>query len=116
MRNILSIAAIILAILVVSIVETPSEEINNPGWDWTTTVYDSEPTNPKLITVWWDVDQNLSPDTIWCVRKTLDEFALERDFDLNKFEHLIPVVAKRLEENCGITGFRIIGAGIEDAL
>ena len=115
MRQIFAVIAIVLGILIMSLVETPSEEIN-PGWDWTTMAYDSEPTNPKLIMVWWDTDQSYTPDTIWCVRHTLDEFVLERDFDLSKFEHLIPVVRKRLEENCGITGFRIIGAGIEDAI
>lgn len=116
MRSILSIVAIVASILIVSIIETPSEEINNPGWDWNSVVYEGEPTNPKIISVWWDVDQGYTPETIWCVRHTLDEFVSERDFDLSKFEHLIPTVRKRLEENCGITGFRIIGAGIEDAI
>lgn len=115
MRSILSIIAIVLAILVVSIVDAPSEEVN-PGWDWNSVVYEGEPTNPKIISVRWDIDQVYTPETIWCVRHTLDEFVSERDFDLSKFEHLISVVRKRLEENCGITGFRVIGAGIEDAI
>ncbi len=115
MRQILSIVSIILSILMVSIVDTPSGEIS-PGWDWNSVVYEGEPTNPKIISVWWDVDQGYTPETIWCVRHTLDEFVSERNFDLSKFEHLIPVVRKRLEVNCGITGFRVIGAGIEDAL
>ena len=116
MRQVLSIVAIVVSFVIISLVDSPAEDINNPGWDWTTTLYDSEPTNPKIVTVWWDVDQGYTPETIWCVRHTLDEFASERDFNLSKFEHLIPVVRKRLEENCGLTGFRVIGAGIEDAI
>ena len=115
MRNVISIIAIVASILIVSIIETPSEEIN-PSWDWTTTAYSNEPTNPKLITVWWEIDQELSPETIWSVRKVLDEFVSERDYDLERFDHLIPIVGKRLEDHYGITGFRVIGAGIEDAL
>ena len=115
MRHIFAVIAVIVSILIASLVETPSEEVNSV-WDWSATVYDNDPINPKILTIWWDTDQSYTPDTIWCVRHTLDEFVLERDFDLSKFEHLIPVVRKRLEENCGITGFRIIGAGIEDAI
>ena len=114
MRTILSIMAIIASILVVSLVETPSEEIN-PGYDWNSTVYEGEPTNPKIISVWWDINQELCPATVWIVRSELDKFVVERDFNMDNFEHFIPIVRERLEKR-GITGFRIIGAGIEDAL
>ena len=113
MRQVLSIIAIVLAILIVSIIDAPSEEVN-PSWDWSTTAFSGETTNPKLITVWWEIDQELSPETIWSVRKVLDEFVAERDYDLERFDHLIPIVGKKLEEYYGITGFRVIGAGIED--
>ena len=116
MRNTISIIVIVMSIMITSIVDAPCSDNVNPGWDWSTMAYSSDPTNPKLITIWWDIDQGYTPETIWCVRNTLDEFVFERDFDIEKFEHLIPIVGKRLEENCGITGFRVIGAGIEDAI
>ena len=115
MRSILSIVAIILAILVVSIVETPCSDETNPSWDWSTTAYSTEPTNPKIVTVWWEIDQELCPATVWIVRGELDNFVLERNFDMDNFDHLYTIVRERLEKR-GITGFRILGAGIEDAI
>ncbi len=115
MRQTLAVIAIVLGILIVSLVETPSEEIT-PSWDWSTMAYSNEPTNPKLITIWWEIDQELSPETIWSVRKTLDEFVVERDYNIENFNHMISIVGKRLEEYYGVTGFRVIGASIEDAI
>ena len=114
MRSILSIIAIVASILIVSIIETPSEEIN-PGWDWTTTTYRTETTNPKILTIWWEIDQELCPATIWIVRGELDNFVTERNFDMDNFDHLFTIVRERLEKR-GITGFKILGAGIEDAI
>ena len=114
MRSILSIIAIVASILIVSIIETPSEEINQ-GWDWTTTTYRTETTNPKILTIWWEIDQELCPATIWIVRGELDNFVTERNFDMDNFDHLFTIVRERLEKR-GITGFKILGAGIEDAI
>ena len=115
MRQVLSIVAIVLGIFIVSIVDAPCSDEANPSWDWTATVYRNEPTDPKILTVWWEIDQELCPATIWIVRGELDNFVTERNFDTDNFDHLFTIVRERLEKR-GITGFKILGAGIEDAI
>ena len=115
MRQILAVIAIVLGILIASIVDTPCSDEVDSVWNWTTTTYRTEPTDPKILTVWWEIDQELCPATIWIVRGELDNFVTERNFDTDNFDHLFTIVRERLEKR-GITGFKILGAGIEDAI
>ena len=83
-------------------------------WRYNTVVYDSENLVSKELEISYSVEQDLSPALIWSVKKTLDEFILERGQELNNLNALYTTVKERLEAR-GITGFQIVAVGIQDA-